>query len=77
MICHYGETLLCFESATAFLMRDVAKQSFHEPLRDVYIDLGFYGTTTLLSALNTAASPTKNPMMHSDVQALFCDMLDL
>ena len=66
-----------FETAAVFLMRDVATQSFHEPrLEYIYIDFGFYSTTTLLSPLNMASgvSPTRNPIMHSDVQALLIDL---
>ena len=38
-----------FETAPAFLMRDVAKQSLDKPY--ILIDLEFYNVTTLLCSL--------------------------
>ena len=40
-------------------------------LRYIQVDRGFYSTTTQLSPLNMAEyRQQKDPMMHSDVQAL-------
>ena len=45
--CSLGD-ILVFNTASAFLMRDVGKQRFDEPrLRFIYVDSGFYSTTTL------------------------------
>ena len=42
--------IVMFETATAFLMQDDAKQSFHQPmLWYIYVDLGVDSTTTFLS----------------------------
>ena len=50
-----------FGTTAAFLMRDVAKQRFHEPrLRYIYVDLGSCSTTTPLSPLNMAEYHQQN-----------------
>ena len=66
MFLHYGGDIFVFETTAVFLMRDVAKQSFHEPrLPNIYVDLGFSRSSLhMLGVL-----PTKNPMMLAEVQA--------
>ena len=60
-----------FESATAFLMGDMANQSFH------YFRLWRIYYILYYNSQNSAVSPTKKPMLDYDVKPFTCTTVHL
>ena len=67
MICHDGETLLYLKLPQRFSCETWQNiVSIKPALRYIYVDLGFYSTTTLLSPLNMAEyRPQKKQALYS------------
>ena len=60
-----------FEIDTSFLMQDTANKVFISLVYGFFMFIyDFTESISLISAQNGGVSQTKNPMMHSDVQAL-------
>ena len=52
-MCHYREYIVVFETATALTCQTLQDKTYHR-LRHIYIDLGFYSTTTPMGPFNMA-----------------------